>query len=197
MGRVFTQDFWYWPAEQNRRLHVYLPNGYDESSERYPVMYFFDGHNLFFDDWATFGKSWGLKRFLDQWEKPLIVVGMECNHEGYKRLDEYCPYRCRAWGRPINGIGEQTFQWLINDVKPWADKSLRTWSHREATGIGGSSMGGIMSLYGVIAHNNVFSKAACLSPGARFYKRQLHRELLSADLSPDTRVYLSWGERES
>ena len=197
MGTVFTHDMWYWPAERMRTLHVYLPNGYEDSDERYPVMYFFDGHNLFFDERATYGKSWGIKSFLDQWEKPLIIVGMECSHEGDARLDEYCPYSRHMFGRDINAMGEQTFQWIVNDVKGWADANLRTWAHREATGIGGSSMGGLMSLYGILAHNDVFSKAACLSTGVRVWGRELKRELRQATLDPDTRIYLSWGEYEA
>lgn len=197
MGRVFTHDLWYWPAGQYRTLHVYLPDGYDEGDERYPVMYYFDGHNLFYDECATYGKSWGLKDFLDGWEKRLIVVGMECSHEGNARLSEYSPYDRRMFGLDIHGLGEDTYQWIIGDVKPWADSNLRTWVHREATGIAGSSMGGIMSLYGAIVHNDVFSKAACLSTGVRFTARQVRRDLSRSTLSPDTRIYLSWGEHES
>ena len=197
MGTVFTHDLWYWPAERTRTLHIYLPNGYESSEERYPVMYFFDGHNLFFDECATFGKSWGLKDYLDHWEKPLIVVGMECSHEGETRLDEYSPYPAHMFGHDIIPMGEQTFQWIVKDVKPWVDDNLRTWTHREATGIGGSSMGGLMSLYGALAHNDVFSKAACLSTGIRFWGRYLRRELDNADIDPDTRIYLSWGEHEA
>lgn len=197
MGDVFTHDLWYAPAQSMRTLHVYLPNGYETSNERYPVMYFFDGHNLFFDERATFGTCWGLKDFLDWWEKPLIVVGMECSHEGDSRLDEYCPYPCRMFGRDITAMGEQTFQWIIGEVKPWADATLRTWGHREATGIAGSSMGGLMSLYGAIVHNDVFSKAACLSTGVRVWKRDLQRDLRDATIDPDTRIYLAWGEHEA
>ena len=197
MGEVFTHELWYEPGESMRRLHVYLPDGYESADERYPVMYFFDGHNLFFDEWATFGKSWGLKGFLDAWQKPLIIVGMECSHEGDERLNEYCPYSGRKLGHTIDGIGEQTFQWVIRDVKPWIDTNLWTWGHREATAIGGSSMGGLMSLYGVVAHNDVFSKAACLSTGIRMWKPQLQRELRASKIDPDTRVYLSWGENEA
>ena len=181
MGEVFTHDLWYWPAQRMRTLHVYLPDGYEGSQERYPVMYFFDGHNLFYDECATYGKSWGLKDFLDRWEKPLIVVGMECSHEGDARLDEYCPYSGRMFGHELVGMGEQTFQWIVNDVKGWADANLRTWAHREATGVGGSSMGGLMSL----------------STGVRLWKRGLQRDLRTAHVDPDTRVYLSWGEHEA
>jgi len=197
MGHVFTHDMWYEPGNGTRTLHVYLPTGYDDTDERYPVMYFFDGHNLFFDEWATYGKSWGLKSFLDAYEKPLIIVGAECSHEGESRLDEYCPYSGHKFGHDISGIGEQTFQWLIEDVKAWTDANLRTWPHREATGIGGSSMGGLMSLYGELAHNDVYSKAACLSTGIRFWNRGLRRDLRKAHIDPDTRIYLSWGEHEA
>ena len=77
---VIKRDFDYYGS--NRPLHIYLPEGYDQSGERYPVMYFFDGHNLFYDSDATYGKSWGLKTFLDGWNKRMIVVGMECSHVG-------------------------------------------------------------------------------------------------------------------
>ena len=193
---VIYHDMYYPPANATRLLHIYLPRGYDASQERYPVMYMFDGHNLFFDERATYGKSWGLLGALDTWEKPMIVVGMECSHEGQSRLDEYGPYARTIVGHKIQPMGEQTFQWIINDVKPWADTNLRTWAHREATGIGGSSMGGIMSLYGAIVHNDVFGKAACLATGVHWYERFVMRDLRASYVNPDTRVYLGYGEDE-
>lgn len=193
---VFQEDAYYWPTDSTRTLHVYLPDEYDETDERYPVMYMFDGQNLFYDSHATYGKSWGLKEFLDNWEKKLIVIGLECGHEGFTRLDEYCPYELTMLGHRIDPLGEQTFQWIINDVKPQVDRELRTWPHREATGVGGSSMGGIMSLYGVIAHNDVFGKAACLSTGVRLVGPMVRQDLSRAVISPDTRIYLGWGEGE-
>lgn len=72
------------PFQCMRMIHVYLPDNYNESQEQYPVMYMFDGHNLFCDEDATYGKSWGLKDFLDNYDKKLIIVGIECNHEGMK-----------------------------------------------------------------------------------------------------------------
>ena len=65
-SKVVKRDFVFTPNGKNRPLHIYLPAGYDESDERYPVMYFFDGHNLFYDEDATYGKSWGMKSFLDK-----------------------------------------------------------------------------------------------------------------------------------
>ena len=74
---IIKRDFIYTPKGTSRPLHIYLPDNYFESEKRYPVMYFFDGHNLFFNEDATYGKSWGLKEFLDNWEKEIIVVGIE------------------------------------------------------------------------------------------------------------------------
>lgn len=151
MSQVIKFDFWYEPAKENRCIHLYLPEGYDQCNERYPVVYMFDGQNLFFDEDATFGKSWGLKPFLDRWAKKMIVVGLECSHTGNDRLKEYSPYRiyARMFGS-ITGIGDLTMKWIVNEVKPYIDQHYRTWSHREATAIGGSSMGGMMALYGIL-----------------------------------------------
>jgi predicted alpha/beta superfamily hydrolase len=193
---IVYNDFYYWPSDDMRKLHIYLPNDYFESSERYPVMYMFDGHNLFHDSEATYGKSWGLESFMNTWDKKMIIVGMECSHRDDERLFEYCPYEKRMFGKTIHGIGEKTFQWIINDVKPFIDNNFRTYGHREATGIGGSSMGGIMSMYGVLAHNDVFSKAAVVSSSV-FWNLKNYRRSYPYGLDPDTRIYISWGELEA
>ena len=68
---IIKRDFNYTPKGQNRPLHIYLPDDYFSSEEHYPVMYFFDGHNLFSDEDATYGKSWGMKAFLDKRQKSM------------------------------------------------------------------------------------------------------------------------------
>ncbi len=88
---VIVEHHRFGPAGADRRLHIWLPEGYENSEERYPVMYFFDGHNLFSDSMATYGKSWGLAGFLSRWHRQMIIVGIECSHEGNERLIEYCP----------------------------------------------------------------------------------------------------------
>ena len=77
------------------------------------------------------------------------------------------------------------------------DREYRTYSFREATGIAGSSMGGLMSLYAAAAYNEVFSKAACLSSAITPCFADVGREILSHRLDADTRVYLSWGTEEA
>ena len=194
---VIKRNIWYPPAQEERTLHIWLPDNYDNSDERYPVMYFFDGHNLFYDQDATFGKSWGLKEFLESWPKQIIIVGMECSHTGNDRLREYCPYRKRMFGETIYGIGDQTFAWIVNDIKPMIDSEYRTWSHREATGIAGSSMGGIMAMHGALKWNRYFSKAAAVSAGVFHNLSNYRKVLYQAELFPDTRIFISWGEYEA
>lgn len=190
-------DVFFSPAGKDRRLHIYLPDNYYETDERYPVMYMFDGHNLFYDSYATYGKCWGMKEFLDSWEKKIILVGMECSHEGHTRLSEYCPYYWDSFAGPIYGTGAKTMEWMVNELKPMIDVKYRTWSHREATGIGGSSMGGLMSLYAVIRYNHVFSKAACVSSAISFCGKELRAAIAETSFNPDTKVFLSWGSLEA
>ncbi|MBD8967126.1 MAG: alpha/beta hydrolase [Coprococcus catus] len=187
------------PYHLDRMLHIYLPDDYEESEARYPVMYMYDGHNLFYNEDATYGKSWGLQEFMRQWENQLIIVGIECNHEGNKRLEEFSPYDFRDFdGQRIHGTGKVFMQWVVDELKPLIDTHFRTKPEREYTGIGGSSMGGLMAYYTVVAHNDVFSKAACLSSAVGFCYDAMREELTSAGpLLPDTRVYMSWGSKES
>jgi len=195
---VIKRDIFFEPAMQNRTLHIYLPDNYDHTDERYPVMYFFDGHNLYFDEDATYGKSWGLKAFLDTWEKPMIIVGIECSHEGNGRLSEYCPYDADGgFLGHIRGTGDATLSWMVHTLKPMIDREYRTYSFREATGIGGSSMGGLMSVYGGVKYNQYFSKAACLSSAVGFCMQQMMHDIDAVSLDGDTRFYLSWGEHEA
>lgn len=197
MSRIEKFDMWYEPARETRRIHLYLPDGYETTDQQYPTLYMFDGHNLFFDQEASFGKSWGLKTFLDSFAKKMIVIGMECSHTGNDRLKEYSPYNIYTrWMGSISGIGDSTMQWVVNTVKPHIDSNYRTWSHREATAIAGSSMGGMMSLYAILKYNGIFSKAACVSPAVGFAMRQFRKEVRLAEINSDTRIFFSWGTDE-
>lgn len=195
---IIKRDFIYTPKGENRRLHIYLPEDYYRSAERYPVMYFFDGHNLFSDADATYGKSWGLKEFLDGWRKKMIVVGMECSHTGNERLEEYLPYPASdSFFGPLAVQGDATLEWILREVKPMIDFEYRTMPFRECTGIAGSSMGGLMAIRAVVHYNRWFSKAACVSSAIGFCPREVLADVNSTDITPDTRVYLSWGSREA
>ena len=196
---IIKQDFIYTPKGTNRPLHIWLPDNYYDSTRFYPVMYFFDGHNLFTDQDATYGKSWGMKDFQENWIKDMIIVGIECGHDGYERLSEYLPYPAAKGSHfaQFHPMGEATMDWIVNEIKPYIDTHFRTIPFRECTAIGGSSMGGLMALYAGVHYNRWFSKAACVSSAIGFCIRPLMKDLRSSALSPDTRIYLSWGTHEA
>ena len=101
-----------------RRAYIWLPEDYEENPDkRYPVMYMFDGHNVFFDEDATFGKSWGMAKFMQENPKDLIIVAVECNHEGNRRLVEYAPmtYTNSEHGH-IKGKGSVMMNWMVKEM---------------------------------------------------------------------------------
>ena len=182
-----------------RRAYVYLPDETRKNPQkRYPVLYMFDGHNFFFDKDATYGKSWGLGEYLDKTKTPLIVAAVECNHSPDNgRLCEYSPFTFEneKLGR-ITGKGRTYMQWLTNVFKPMIDKRYPTLPDRNHTFIAGSSMGGLMSLYGVMQYNAVFSRAAALSPSIWFAEKDLDAMLTNGEIGMDTVVYMDYGSRE-
>ena len=190
---LIKQDFYFHSLGANRPLHIRIP---DRGTPPYPVMYFFDGHNLFLDEDATYGKSWGLNEYLDGWDKQLIIVGVECAHEGNLRLSEYLPYQAFGWLRGVEPLGEATMQGLIYELKPYIDSAFPTIPFRECTGIAGSSMGGLMAAYALVKYNQYISKAACVSPSLGSVSGKLWHDMNNTDISPDSRIYLSWGTKE-
>lgn len=182
---------------KKRNAYVYLPVGYGDSDERYPVMYMFDGQNLFDDGEATFGKSWGLKDYLDFTETPLIIAAVECNSVGNGRLSEYSPVDFSISGRPpIAGRGKIYMNWLVKNFKPYIDENFRTLPGRENTGIGGSSMGGLMTLYALSVYNAYFSKGAALSPSLWVCGAGVPDFITKTKFRKNTTIYADYGSRE-
>ena len=182
-----------------RKAYLYLPESYDrEPDKRYPVLYMFDGHNVFFDSDATYGKSWGMKEYMDYTGTQLLFAAVECNHSPDNgRLREYSPF---PFDDPklghFPGLGRKTMEWMIGSFKKDIDSRFRTLADRENTFIGGSSMGGLMSLYAVLEFNKVFSRAAALSPSIWVAPEKLERLARRASLGPDTVVYMDYGSEE-
>lgn len=191
---IIKQDFYFNSLGANRPLHIWMP---DQGEGPFPVFYFFDGHNLFRDEDATYGKSWGFEQYMQNWDKQLIIVGIECAHEGNLRLSEYLPYGVGGgWLRGLEPLGEATMRGIIEELKPYIDANFPTIPFRECTAIGGSSMGGLMAAYAVVRYNQYISKAACVSPSIGSVSGKLWHEMNNTYMNPDTRVYFSWGTKE-
>ena len=187
-------------GEESRKAYIYLPDSYQhENAKRYPVLYMFDGHNVFFDSDATYGKSWGLGQFLDEFHVPLIVAAVECNHHPDNgRLSEYSPYTFYEpdFGH-VTGRGKITMDWFVNTFKPSIDRKYRTLPNRQHTFIAGSSMGGLMSLYAVLEYNHVFSRAGVHSPSLWTDFNRVKMLIRTSLIRKDTVVYMDYGELEA
>ncbi len=185
------------PTKNPRRLYVYLPRDYGSSGKHYPVLYMFDGHNVFYDAHATYGKSWGMKEYLTRTKLPLIVAAVECNTEGERRMNEYAPWDLDIPGfEDPQGLGRVTMDWMSGPLKQFIDREYRTLPDRENTLIAGSSMGGLMTLYAAAAYNGIYSRAAALSPSIWAGGRDLHKLLSETTLQNPTRVYMDAGTEE-
>lgn len=184
--------------DKKRKAYVYLPADYDEDDDRrYPVLYMFDGHNLFSDSEATYGKSWGLSDYLNRTHTQIIVAAVECNHEGNERLSEYSPVDFTFKnGEKIKGKGKKYMDWLVTTFKPYIDENLRTLPDREHTAIAGSSMGGLMTLFALAKYNKYFSRGAALSPSLWAYGTNLIEFIEKSKFAKDTVLYMDYGSKE-
>lgn len=186
-------------GDKPRRAWVYVPDfAKEEPGLRFPVLYMFDGHNLFFDGEATYGKCWGLKEFLEDSEVPLIVAAAECNHGcNNERLMEYSPFSAEMFDAGyLKGKGKATMDWYVDEFKPYIDAVYPTLPDREHTFLGGSSMGGLMTIYGVLRYNKVFSRGAALSPSIWFARERLESLIRNARVKRDTVLYMDYGQQE-
>lgn len=157
---VVDTSFFIPQLNRTRRVWIYLPSDYKtQASKKFPVMYMHDGQNLF-DDTSSFAGEWGLDEFMDTTSlAKSIVVGID--HGASKRLNEYNPYDNAKFGK---GEGDEYVDFLVKTLKPYIDNHYRTLANKQNTGIAGSSMGGLISMYAVLKYPDVFSKVGVFSP---------------------------------
>jgi len=158
-----------------RTVHVLTPPGYEDSEERYPVLYLQDGQNLFDPRKAAFGVEWKAGETADRLLadgkiEPVIIVGVANTPQ---RLEEYAPASARTPGR-----ADEYVDFLTTELKPFIDEEYRT--RQDDTGIGGSSMGGLVALFACMHAPDVFSKCAALSPAVWYPGREFADEFEAA-----------------
>lgn len=180
------------PQLGNRRdVLVFVPPSYASGSMRYQVLYMQDGQNLF-DPATSFAGAWGAGKAIEWASRcgvEAIVVGIP--NVGTARIDEYSPFAAAEGG----GAGDRYLEFVIRTVKPLVDERFRTLPDREHTGIGGSSMGGLISLYAFFRYPEVFGFAAALSPSVWFAGGAILDVIARAPRVPG-RLYVDIGSRE-
>ncbi len=183
----------YSPELDNRRdLYVYLPNSYSRTDRPYPVLYMHDGQNLF-DPTTSFAGEWGVDSAMARAPRRgrrAIVVGIP--NMGVDRIKEYSPFVDRRAG---GGSGDAYIDFLLRTVKPMIDARYRTLPTRAGTGIAGSSMGGLISLYAFFRRPLAFGFAGVMSPALWFADGAIFPYVRSAPFAGG-RIYLDVGTRE-
>lgn len=191
--------------EKTRHIRVWLPEDYDFSNpnKRFPVLYMSDGQNLVNKYLTKYG-DWGLDKVIhnlkiDGIQTP-ILVGIDCPKDSIERGNELNPpYPSDASNRQFikDGYGDKFLDFIVNILKPLIDELFFTKKEREYTGIGGSSMGGIMAFYGYFYHPETFGFSLSFSPGFLLYKPKTWRSILNEIINNrkinDGKIYMYVG----
>ncbi|MBB5344066.1 alpha/beta hydrolase [Tunturibacter empetritectus] len=182
----------------DRVVSVYLPPQYlQEEERRFPVFYLHDGQNLF-DGRTSYlaGRTWKAHTTADELTlngeiEPVILVGVA--NTGLRRMAEYTPTRDFKLG---GGEGRSYGQLLVEELKPLIDGSYRTLTDAKNTGLGGSSLGGLISLYLGFSCPEVFGKLAVMSPSLWWDQRSILRVVERTEPRPELRIWLDIGTAE-
>ena len=184
-----------------RRLRVWLPPGYSapqNEGRRYPVFYLNDGQNLFQPETSFAGVDWHVGETLGRLIRksvvpPMIVVGID--NATVERIREFLPYKSLYPPVP-KPLGKQYPDFLIDEVMPFVARTYRVARGMKNTGLGGSSLGALISLHTAIARPGVFGRLLLESPSLFVSNRQLLKDSRAVATWPQ-RIFVGVGTRES
>jgi predicted alpha/beta superfamily hydrolase len=183
----------------DRDVVVYLPPDYEAHKEKhYPVFYLHDGQNLF-DGATSFipGQEWRADEAAQSLiaagkVEPLIIVGIY--NTGKDRIDEYTPAVDARY--KMGGKADLYGRLLVEELKPFIDAKYRTLKDARHTGLGGSSLGGLVSLYLGLKYPQVFGRLAVVSPSVWFADHQILHYVEALAKKPQVRIWLDIGTKE-
>ena len=185
--------------ERERNVLVYLPPGYhDSEKKRYSVLYLNDGQNMF--DGATsfvHGQEWGVDETTDELIRadeiePLIIVAIF--NTGEDRIDEYSPTVDPKLKK--GGKADLYGRFILEELKPVIDGDYRTFHGPQHTGIGGSSLGGLVSIYLALKHPRSFGNVMAMSPSVWWDRGMIIERVQALPIKPSTRIWLDIGTKE-
>jgi len=192
--KILDLDFAIPQLGRYRRVWVCLPTDYYTSGINYPVLYMQDGQNLF-DELYCFSGEWGIDESMDSlasvFSPKAIVIGID--NGGTNRINEYSPWVDATYG---GGEGDEYVSFICSTLKPFIDSHFRTLPDRENTGIMGSSMGGFISFYGAIKHQDIFGKAGIFSPSF-WFSDSIYDFISLQGHQQDMKIYFMCGNLES
>nr|WP_315187945.1 alpha/beta hydrolase-fold protein [uncultured Flavobacterium sp.] len=189
--KIISDEFEIPQLNKTRKIWALLPHDYDKTEERYPVMYLQDAQNLF-NEKAAYG-NWEIDKKLAVMSEynigKIIIIAIE--HAEEDRIKEY------NVGKTVlgKGQGKKYIRFVTETLKPFVDQNFRTKTEREFTGIGGSSMGGLVSIFSGLKNPETYGKLMIFSPSL-WVVPELKINPKKA-YSADTKIYLYAGGDES
>ena len=191
---ILSTNFSIPQLNRTRRIWLYLPPDYATSTKTYPVLYMHDGQNVF-DNATSFAGEWGVDETVDQLHAhggpDCIVVAID--NGGSHRMTEYQP----NFTQFNDGEGGAYITFIVHTLKPYIDRHYRTRPDRLNTGIGGSSMGGLISLYAVLKYPDVFGRAFLFSTSFQMKPELFDFARPVKSPQPPSRLYFLCGQKES
>jgi predicted alpha/beta superfamily hydrolase len=190
----------------NRRdVLVYLPPGYRRfSRRRYPVLYLQDGQNVFDAATSFAGVEWSVDETAERLIRknliePTIIVAIA--NTGENRIHEYAPTRgvidAKAKRKKRSrGLAREYGQFLIEELKPYIDKRYRTKREASSTGLGGSSLGGLVTLAIGILFPHAFTRLIVMSPSIWWDDFAIYRLVDMIEEKPPLKIWLDTGTAE-
>ena len=185
----------------DRRITVWLPPGYHRrlSRTRYPVLYLNDGQNLFEPERAFAGNTWHVGETAADLVRrhripPLLIVGID--HGAVNRAREFLPVEDERNPFARRPLGREYVEFVTREVLPFMARSYPIARGTAATGIGGSSYGGISALYTTLVKPGIFGRLLIESPSLYVGRQHLLRLSRRSKRWP-SRVYLGVGTRET
>lgn len=182
-----------------RTVRVLLPEEYKNSEQTYPVLYMFDGQNLFDPEDSYTGVTWEVREALEQLQEegkagPMIVVGID--HAGPRRLHEYGPFRMKYKRRWIVGEGHRFGSFLVEELIPSLESRYPMQKDPAGRFLAGSSMGGLMTAYTIMTYPDVFSKAGIFSLCSWISKKEFTAYAAETIRPASNKFYIQAGARE-
>ncbi len=191
---IFSERFKMPQLNRERKIWIYLPPNYENSTKKFPVLYLHDGQNLF-DDATSYAGEWQIDETLNKLSKNkdlnLIVVGIE--NGGDKRLSEYSPWENKEYGI---AEGDAYLEFVVHTLKPEIDLAFRTKTQANQTAIMGSSMGGLISHYAGLKYPKVFGNVGVFSPSFWYADEIYNFTKTHTDLK-QVKIYFMTGDKES
>jgi metallo-beta-lactamase class B len=162
--RLIDSTFFMPQLNAYRGIWIYLPKDYNNSNQKYPVLYMHDGQDLF-DEASSEGRTgpveWGVDETIDRSGKDCIVVGINHTADKSQRIREYFVHPNTQYDTVY---GSDYLRFIVETLKPYIDKHYRTLPGKATTYMAGSSMGGLLTLYAGLLYPDVFGALGVFSP---------------------------------